>query len=654
MLSQAPITEDNAGMTKFYTAKLQTTDAKADKERRYRNIVLASGKLLETGEIRDIEHLYVMGTDGKLIQVSKLGKDPEKQTEEYTVYFAENHGHYDPVTGERVVEMEDIIGDAKVWFEPDGVHARVYFANNDPKADHNWAVSDNASYSMGADWEPDGYYGADNNIDEPIGILREISIVPTGNDPRAKTIDTKQATSKAQGGAKADGENLTKKGTNMPKQLDALTPDERDAMGKELMGVIDKFTTDVPESQTEPTARDSKDEAAEAPEETTDAPKEEESTTDGKRTLHNPNIFIMDRKPIHQAYTSTDGADWRFSKEAKRKFADALHSNGGVRGNFAADWAKELRSHGATTNDGITGLGLPVDTRSLIIDAIEKSEGLISHFDELGGKSYLIRLITDEEDVNSEFSRAHGFKKGDEKIFEKLLNTPRTIYNKMVYKMLDLDTMEIYENPELIDVRARELVQKLIIEVERAAVIGDGRTAPTGNNPDYRMFDGTRGFYSMLADAQATEGYGQLMAASISMPAGSNLYDASIEAESEIESEGGLIYVTKKALVKNLRLAKKSSTSNEPLFEPGTKIEDLLGAERIYTPTWMQNAPVDVIVFANKSYGLIGKSNPDMRPEFNAVKNQDILLAEFPRGGSLKAYKSAVAITFATAAASKD
>lgn len=432
----------------------------------------------------------------------------------------------------------------------------------------------------------------------------------------------------------------------MPKALkDALTPDEREALVREIVDKIDDFTTNAPESETQPTARDSKDEVEEAPKETNDAA--EDKTTDGKRVLGNPNIFIVDRKPIHQATASVD-SDWRFSVEAKRKFADALHANGGVRGNFAAEWAKELRSHGATTNDGITGLGLPVDTRSLVIDAIEKSEGLISHFDELGGKSYLIKLITDEEDADSEFSRAHGFKKGDEKIFEKLLNTPRTIYNKMVYKMLDLDTMEIYENPELIDVRARELVQKLIIEVERAAVIGDGRTAPTGNNPDYRMFDGSRGFYSMLADAQATEGYGQLMASSITMPAGSNLYDASIEAESEIESEGGLIYVTKKALVKELRQAKKSSTSNEPLFEPGTKIEDLLGAQRIYTPTWMKNAPVDVIVFANKSYGLIGKSNPDMRPEFNAVKNQDILLAEFPRGGSLKAYKSAVAITFAT------
>lgn len=601
---------------------------------------------MESGEVRDVQHYYVMGRNGKPIPISSLDKDPNKQTEKYSLNFAMNHGHNDPVTGERVVGVEDIIGDAKVWLDNDGLHARVYFANDDEKADHAYAISDNASYSIGADHYDDGYDGLGLEINDPIVILREISIVDTGNDPRAVTIDTKS--SKGATGA-AVGDNKIKKGNKMPKKLDELTPDERTAMEREMgeavNGVIAKYTTNVPEDETEPTARDNKEGAGDAPKDTTDA-KPENKTADSI-TKHMPIVLVRDEVARQEKTASTK--DWRFSDEAKRKFADLVHQYNGFRHGFTSAWMDVLKSHGATTKDGITKLGMPVDTRSLFIDALEKSDGIISHFDELGGKSFLIRLLTAEDGINAETARAGGFTKGDTKLFQKLLATPRTVYNKMVYKMLDLDPLEIYENPDIIEVRARELVQALIVEIERAATIGDGRTEPASGKPDRRMFDGSRGFYSILADAQATEGFGQLMATAVTMPAGSNLYDASIEAESEIDAEGGLVYITKKSAVKALRQAKKSSTSNEPLFEPGTRIEDLLEAERVYTPAWMENASVDVIVFANKAYGLTGERNATMRPEFKTETNQDVLLAEFPRGGSLKAFKSAVAITFAAA-----
>lgn len=650
-------------MTKYYAAKIQLNDAKADNKRRYRHILAASGKILESGEIRDLEHLYVMGHDGELYRIHDLAKNPDAQKEVYAVKAQADHGEL--VDGELIPSIEKQFGSCKVWLEDDGLHARMYFANNDALADHAWAISEDASYSTGIDWYPDGYYGAGQEIDEAIGILREISMVLTGNDPRAKTIDTKSG--KGSTGAAVGDNKSNKKGKTMGKTIDELTPDERIAMerkmGEAINGVIAEFTTSAPESETEPTARDTKDNTDEGKK-----PSEDDGaankTTDGKTKIttttdNSPNgrqVLIIKERSTDLKARQEEGAahttkDWRFSDEAKRKFADMARSFNGFRHGFASAWRDELKKHGATTNDGITGLSLPVDTRSLFIDALEKSDGLISHFDELGGKSYLIRLLTAADGINAETARAGGFTKGDTKIFQKLLATPRTVYNKMVYKMLDLDALELWENPNLVEVRARELVQALIVEVERAAIRGDGRTEPAEGQADRRMFDGTRGFYSILSDAQATEGFGQLMATSVTMPAGSNLYDASIEADSEIESEGGLIYVTKKSVVKALRQAKKSSTSNEPLIEPGTRIEDLLGAERVYTPAWMADAPVDVIVFANKSYGLIGEANATMRPEFKTETNQNVLLAEFPRGGSLKAYKSAVAITFAEAAA---
>lgn len=651
-------------MTKYYAAKIQTNDAKAANKRRFRNILANSGKIMESGEIRSLDDLYVMGFDGELIRIADLNKDPEKQTEHYAVKAQADHGEL--IDGELIPSIEKQFGSCKVWLQDDGLHARMYFADNDQLADHAWAISEDASYSTGIDWYPDGYYGTGKEIDEPIGILREISMVLTGNDPRAKTIDTKSSKG-TDGAAVGDNQNKIKKGKTMGKTIDELTPDERTAMQRELgeamNSVIDKFTTNAPESETQPTARDSKDNAENttegegegdaaktndqlAPTTTTKITK----TADGMRV--SPNVIVIkDQGGQAKQERSTDAktTDWRFSAEARRKFADMVYSHGGFKNGFVTAWHDYLRTKKASTNDGITGLGLPVDTRSLFIDALEKSDGIISHFDQLGGKSYLIRLLTAEEGNDAETARAGGFKKGDKKLLQKMLATPRTVYNKMVYKMLDIDALELYENPDLIEVRARELVQAILVERERAAAIGDGRTAPTTESAaDRRMFDGTRGFWSMLADAQATEGFGTLMATSITMPAGSNLYDASIEAESAIEAEGRLVYITKKSVVKALRLAKKSSTSNEPLIAPGTRIEDLLDAARVYTPSWMTNAPVDVIVFADKSYGLIGEKTATMRPEFKTETNQDVLLAEQPCGGSLKAYKAAAAITFAT------
>ena len=78
------------------------------------------------------------------------------------------------------MEISDIIGDAKVWTENGELHARLYFANDDEQADHAWAVSDNASYSIGTEWFEEGYYGADENIDGFVGILREIGFDRAG------------------------------------------------------------------------------------------------------------------------------------------------------------------------------------------------------------------------------------------------------------------------------------------------------------------------------------------------------------------------------------------------------------------------------------------------------------------------------------------
>ncbi|MBQ8984315.1 hypothetical protein IJ098_00450 [Candidatus Saccharibacteria bacterium] len=603
---------------KYFSAQtVKTNDKKAENERRYRNILANSGLEMESGEIRDVENLYVMSRGGKLLRIGDLNANPDAQKEKYKVNFATNHGHNDEVTGERVVNVEDIIGDAKVWLDKDGMlNARVYFANNDPKADHAWAVSDNASYSIGTEWYPEGYYGAGLEIDEPIGILREISMVDTGNDPRAYTLDHKPALAQAQGSASTgdDGNQIeNNKGESEMTEIkkDELTPDENRALKNVLSEVVDRFTTDAPESETEPTAREAKDEEGEAPAE---APAEK------KDVLTSPVIVIRD-KAVKQEMPVQKTVDKKAVVTKAIKAAD---------GKFSVKF-----------HDGIAGLADPLNIEKMFTDAIEKSDGIISYFRQANVRGLSNNVLNG---VDDEGGRAKGFRKGDTKADQNLQNTIRTVYCKMVYKKLSLDSLEVYENPELIEFRARELVDAIILEIERAAIAGDGRTAPAEGQPDYRMFDGTnRGFFSIKADANATSGYGTFVASKYEIQEGENLYDAVVSARGLLMAGGEQILVADPALI---TAAFKAKVGSDYLIAPGASIEDTFRVARVFAPQWL-NGTNEAYLIARNAYTMIGEGQIRTRADFDTSTNLDILLDETPRGGQLTAYKGAVMITAA-------
>lgn len=509
----------------------------------------------------------------------------------------------------------------------------MYFADNDKLADHAWAISEDASYSTGIDWYPDGYYGTGYQIDQPIGILREVSMVLTGNDPRAKTIDTKQQSiseESTEDSEKADadgGIQTIKLGDSKPMTKDELTPDENRALKEQLSELVDKFTTDAPESETEPTARDTKDD---------EEPAAEEVKEEKKDVVHN-NILVIKDRAVKQE-SAVKKTDWLYSKAGKKAFADTLKQAGGrLNGTFDAMWRAKVAEH---TNDAITGLALPVDVESMFISALGNSDGIISHFQNINTKGLSLNLI---DAASDEAGRAKGHRKGDAKADQELTDVIRAVYCKMVYKRLALDAMDLYENPELIEFRAQELVQNIIKEIERAAIIGDGRSAPSGSNPDYRMFDGTnRGFFSIAADAAASTGFGTKVATAVT---GTNLYEGVVKGRSAIKTEGAQYIVAKSSAIESLLL---QTTANGYFVQPGQRVEDVLQVSRVYTPAWMDNATIDAVLVVDNAYKMIGEANIRVRSDFDTSTNQDILLDETPRGGSLGEFKSAAAITIST------
>ena len=641
--------------SKFIVAKVQLKDAKTD-TKRFRNILANSGEIMESGEIRDLDSLYVMDRGGKLIKISDLNTDPDKQTEDYAVQAQADHGEV--VDGMLIPTIEKQFGSCKVWLEDDGLHARMFFAEGDALADHAWAISEHASYSIGVDWYPQGYYGTGYEIDQPIGILREISMVLTGNDPRAKTIDSKEIEAEVQGNAETDDgvANTNEEQESMANTKDELTRDERDALLARLSEVVDEFTANAPEDETAPTVRESKDDVAEAepvsePEKAEeeaeavaeveeDVEQEAEETKEETKDMKTmPVVAVKDRAVKQEGAVAQ--ADWLYTKEARQKFADVLRAHGTMDSAFTAAWRAEAAKH--TSLDGITGLPVPANVEQMFEVALEKSDGIISHFRNINSKSFRVNLLNA---VDEDAGRAAGFKKGDTKTNQELTDTYRDILNIMVYKKLDLDAMEIYENPELIAIRAQELVDAIIVEIERAAIIGDGRTAPGSGDPDRRMFNSPRGFYSVKADAAAQSGFGTLVASTITPEAGDNLYDVVVKARGAIKTEGRQFIVAKSSAITALLTAK---ANGQYLIAPGSSIEDFLGAD-VYTPAWMENdEDNDAYLIVDNAYVMIGESGIRTRADFNTDTNQDVLLAETPRGGSLARYKSAVAIATVSA-----
>lgn len=632
--------------SKFIVAKIQTKDAKSD-TKRYRNILANSGEIMESGEVRDLDSLYVMDRGGKLIKISDLNTNPDEQTEDYAVQAQADHGEI--VEGMLVPTIEKQFGSCKVWLEDDGLHARMFFAEGDALADHAWAISEHASYSIGVDWYPQGYYGTGYEIDQPIGILREISMVLTGNDPRAKTIDSKEIEAEAHGSAEMDdgANNNNEEQDSMANTKDELTRDERDALLAELSEVVAKYTADVPEDETEPTVQESKDDveapaepekveedAEEVVEENGEQEAEQENKEETKDMKTMPTVVVKDAVKQETAVAQTD---WLYTQEARQKFADVLRAHGSMDSAFNAAWRAEAAKH--TSLDGITGLPIPANVEQMFEVALEKSDGIISHFRNINTKSFRVNLLNA---VDEDAGRAAGFKKGDTKSNQELEDTYRDILNIMVYKKLDLDAMEVYENPELIEIRAQELVDAIIVEIERAAIIGDGRTQPGSGDPDRRMFNSPRGFYSIKADAAAQSGFGTLVASTITAEAGDNLYDTVVKARGQIRAEGGQYIVAKASAITALLTAK---ANGQYLIAPGSRIEDFLNVERVYTPAWMENdSENDAYLIVDGAYAMIGENGIRTRADFNTDTNQDVLLAETPRGGSLARYKSAVAI----------
>lgn len=617
----------------FIGAKVSTTDAKIS-TKRYRNILANSGELMESGEKRDIRNLYVMGTDGKLIKISDLNKNPDKQTEDYTVQAQADHGEI--VEGMLIPTIEKQFGSCKVWLEDDGLHARMYFAEGDALADHAWAISEHASYSIGMDWYPEGYFGTGYEITEPIGILREISMVLTGNDPRAKTIDSIKAEAEAQGSADAvDGVKDERKGNSMVKKLDELTPDERDAMNARIAEVIDEFTTSAPEGETEPTARDESKDDAEAPAEAP-AEKTEEVKEESKDTLHQNVIVVTDKKEIkQQENVMSNTTDYLKTDKAVAAWGKALLDCAGDKAKFEDAFRKQAKADGIDLGENVSLV--PEAVINAVTEQIEDEDRIFNHVFHTGLNFEVAGTATSE-------GAAKGHVRGKTKVEEEIEIAKRVLVPADLYKLIKLDHSMVKINggissSAIVRYVLREMPRKLFDAIDQAILVGGISTdsAESGETE----FNALLPIIADIADAQGVYG------AEYTAEAGDTPRAVISKAASRVVSGYDRTLITTEDALTDLE---NSLNGQFPVFPNGIDKNDprINGIRRIITPRWLTNEMLGAytggIVVDLPSYHTVGDDSAERLTDYDIDTNKYVWEILACIGGGLVNKGAAVGI----------
>lgn len=625
--------------TKYIKARLMTTD-KVGTTKRFRNILANSGELMESGEIRDLDQLYVMTDEAKLVKISDLNKNPDKQTENYSVKAQADHGE---VQGDYLVpSVEKVFGDCRVWLEDDGLHARMYFADNQALADHLWPISENASYSVGIDWFPDGYDGAGYDIKEPIGILREISMVVTGNDPRAKTIDHKPTEAKAQGSADVVSGNNQPTGDSPMNTKDELTPDENTAMKTALAEVVDRFTADVPESETEPTADDAPEaeEATEAPaepeakEEAPAEPEAEKNVEESKDSAM-PVLVIRDKSPIKQEKVMTKTTDYLKTDAAVIAWGKALAASEGNKEKFADEFRKNATKDGITLGENVSLV--PEAVIKAVSEEIEDEDRIFNHVFRTG-LAYEVAATAKSEEG------ATGHVRGNTKKEEAIELAKRVLVPEDLYKFIQLDHSMVkinggIGNSAIVRYVLRELPRKLLDTIDQAILVGGVSTDSTESDP--APFNA---LLSILADVKNVS---SIYGASYTPEAGDNARAVISKAASRVKAGFDRTYITTQDGLTNLENA--TAGNGQLIFPNGISKTDprINGIRRIITPNWLTAEMLDGyagIVVDLPSYHTVGDDSAERLTGYDIKTNkyQWELLACI--GGGLVNKASAVGI----------
>ncbi len=450
----------------------------------------------------------------------------------------------------------------------------------------------------------------------------EVSLVYRGSNKEARLLAIKSL---------LGDEMKTKQNDNFG---DANGDGKDHTVAPEAPEVETSETTEAPETANETSADNSEEETtneseSEAPQEAleTNNNEEKEETMNNKEIAKDAVVEkgIMPNQPASaNNYLKTKAALVDFKNIV-------LKNHRGSNEQIMREWNENLKSKGVT-GDAI----MPSQIENIFFKAWVDNPGILATFRTVGVKSAAVYAIGTSDTAN-------GHKKGDAKADQSLTNVRRDLKGLGIYKKLPIDLQDLYddETGELLAFRVEELAARVANAIAVGALIGQG----TG---DKATLQGTRGLYPMLADINATSGYGSNVATKVTGETGEGSYELAVRAVGAVKDEknAGKILVVPTGFTTELKLAKGSD--GHLMFPAGSNFANLLDVKQIFEIDELVGKDVKAIAYANQSYVLIGEPTATVRTDFDTNKNQDVMLTERYVGGSAQGYKT-VAGAFAHA-----
>lgn len=351
----------------------------------------------------------------------------------------------------------------------------------------------------------------------------------------------------------------------------------------------------------------------------------------------NTEIAKDEVKKALPSQNSRHESDYLSTKAAVADFANILAKYAGEDpAEVKKAWSDNLKAKGLTNPETL----LPGSLVSAITDAVEKSGTIFNVVNKTG--LTVLRIGADTIDLTNEKGRAKGHKSGNDKKESEITLVDRVLRAQFIYQYLTLNKEDVRENQDtgaLVKYVLETLPKRILAEVERAIVIGDGRSAEG---------DEITSFISLKADAEDTT---KPFATKYVPKKGEQLYESIINAEAEILAEGDVYLVMSKKAKAGLKLSK---TDNGNLIFPiGSDLGATFEVKDIFTPTWMNetNEPTyQAFMFVADAYKTVGDNSIENFTNFALKQNKYEYLQEIYAGGGLGEAKAAVGIAVPAAA----
>ena len=309
------------------------------------------------------------------------------------------------------------------------------------------------------------------------------------------------------------------------------------------------------------------------------------------------------------------------TREAMSDYAKILEKFAGAGANEVKKaWADHVAHKGISNVDAL----LPGAMVSAISDGIEKSGTIWNILNKTG---LTVRRI----DAETAGARAQGHKRGTTKKEATLTFVDRVIRAGFVYDYLKLNKEDIVENRDtgaLVKFVLETLPKRIIAEIERAVVIGDGRSGED---------DKINSFVSILDDAKNS-----VFATEYTPATGEPLYKSIVKAAANIVAEGDIYLVMSKSAKADLKLSE--TKSGALVFPLGGDIAGTLEVKEIFTPSWFAPEGVQAVMFVGDAYETVGDNSIEAYTNFSLSQNKQEYLQEIYAGGALTKVKSGVVI----------